>query len=84
MPRRKPDRSSRAVNEPREAVMSTVRDTGCQLAPRCLECPLPECWFAVPPATRLAVLTRLRREMRRERERAQRAQRTDGVPLPTV
>ena len=32
------------------------RDTGCDIAPRCLECPLPQCRYDLPPKRAGALL----------------------------
>lgn len=32
------------------------RDDGCSLAPKCLECPLPECRYCMPPKRAGALL----------------------------
>lgn len=32
------------------------RDTGCELAPRCLACPLPQCRYDLPPKRAQALL----------------------------
>lgn len=61
---RKPERESAAplpLVERRDALPEhmTYRDEGCELAPRCLECPLPRCKYDEPGgARRLRVETR--------------------------
>jgi hypothetical protein len=32
------------------------RDDGCEIAPKCLECPLPDCRFSLPPKRAGAIL----------------------------
>ncbi len=61
---RKPERDPAAplpLVERRDALPEhiTYRDEGCELAPRCLECPLPRCKYDEPGgARRLRVETR--------------------------
>ena len=38
---------------------SVYRDDGCSLAPRCLDCPLPQCRYDLPPGELQAMLRRL-------------------------
>jgi hypothetical protein len=53
------------------------RDTGCNLAPRCLDCPLPRCRYDEPGGAR-----RLLTETRDEEIVRRRA--TDRLPIDTL
>ncbi len=51
----------------RDGSVPNIPDTGCEFAPRCLECRLPVCRYDLPPRVagallRMTVLTRFERE----------------------
>ena len=51
-------------------------DTGCEVAPRCLACPLPVCKYDDPGW--------LRRENRHDRDIEILQQRDEGLPVPDI